>query len=270
MPPNLQFIHAARQGWQPAHRSWALALMAALAWLLVLALSGLPAAAQTAKPVGSTAASALASQLTGRATIANADSYGLSDQFEVFEDVSASLALADVLEPAVQARFKPVRAGATSTNFGLSRSAFWLRITLLPTAEAPAPWLLEVGYPPLDRLELYTPDVLAYRAGGAAPAVTPAASDALPGAATGAAAAFRRQAGGDYLPYADRIVPHRNHVLPLTLQPGTPATIYLRIMSSGTVAAPVTLWKASARWKHDQGAYSALSRAAAPFRARCA
>ncbi|MDB5965618.1 MAG: domain S-box protein, partial [Polaromonas sp.] len=172
----------------------------------------------------------------GPVPIGQADRYTLSSFFEVLEDPSDRLGLEDILRPAAQQAFRPVKPGAMATNFGLTGSAFWLRLTLAAAPDAATqaqPWLLEVAYPPLDRLELYT----SRPSGGG----------------------FDRQGGGDLLPMAARPVPHRNHVLPVTLVPGTSTTLYLRIASKGTVAAPVRLWKPAALWAHDQVEYSVLS-----------
>ncbi|WP_204303400.1 7TMR-DISMED2 domain-containing protein, partial [Stenotrophomonas maltophilia] len=46
-------------------------------------------------------------------------------------------------------------------NAGYSRSVFWLRLDLdyRPVASSdPRTWLLELAYPPLDKLDLYLPD----------------------------------------------------------------------------------------------------------------
>ncbi len=188
-----------------------------LMWLLMLVLAFVsgPALAQP-----------------GQMSIGKAGRYMLSESYTVLEDKTAQLGFEDVLQPAAQARFKPVTPGASATNFGLSRSAFWLRITLNTQPEAPASWLLEVAYPPLDEIELYVSNP----AGG-----------------------FDRQLGGDSRPFSSRIVPHRNHVLPVTLQPGKAGTLYMRVASLGTLAAPVRLWQPAALWVHDQSEYSVLS-----------
>jgi PAS domain S-box-containing protein len=164
--------------------------------------------------------------------IGNAGSYVLSRAFMVLEDPGAALTLDEVLQPAQQALFRPVAQSGSATNFGLTRSAFWLRIQLQPGAQAPAQWLLEVAYPALDQIALYAP---------------------VPGGG------FARQLGGDLQPFASRPVPHRNHVLPVTLQAGQDATLYLRVQSQGTLSAPATLWQAPALWAHDQMEYALLS-----------
>ncbi|MBA3594237.1 MAG: PAS domain S-box protein [Polaromonas sp.] len=168
----------------------------------------------------------------GALDIGNAGSYSLSRAFMVLEDPGAALTLDEVLKPALQAQFRPVVQSGSATNFGLTRSAFWLRIRLQAQPDTPAPWLLEVAYPALDQVELYQP-----AAGGG----------------------YTQQRGGDLEPFANRAVPHRNHVMPVTLQAGQAHVIYLRVQSQGTLSAPVRLWQASALWAHDQAEYALLS-----------
>ncbi len=165
-------------------------------------------------------------------SIGQQGSYTLSRAFMVLEDSSGELTLDEVLQPAQQARFNHVQQSGAATNFGLTRSAFWLRIALQAQADAPAQWLLEVAYPALDQLDLYTRN---------------------------SRGEFVRQSGGDLQLFASRVVPHRNHVLPVVLRPGGETLVYLRVQSQGTLSAPVHLWQAPALWQHDQLEYSLLS-----------
>lgn len=158
-------------------------------------------------------------------------SVALSPGFSWLEDASAELSIGDVAAQAMQERFSPLAQSGPGANFGLTGSAIWLRVNLLVQPDAPREWMLELAYPPLDRVDLYVP---------------------------GAGGAFVRQSGGDALPFASRAVQHRNHVMPVLLQPG-PATIYLRLASQGTVSAPVRLWQPAALWAHDQAEYALLS-----------
>ena len=168
---------------------------------------------------------------TGTVAIGNNGSYVLSESFTFVEDPGNQLTLEDVLRPDMQARFKSVAQGPQSTNFGGTSSAIWLRVTLQPGSDTPAQWLLEVAYPPLDQLDLYTSN----SRGG-----------------------FDRQSGGDSLPFPERPIPHRNHVKPIVLQPGVASVLYLRIASEGAVSAPTTLWQPAALWQNDQEHYAAF------------
>ena len=168
----------------------------------------------------------------GTLVIGQQGSYTLSRAFMVLEDSSGQLTLDEVLQPAQQLRFKAVAQSGSATNFGLTPSALWLRITLQAQAETPAPWLLEVAFPTLDQLDLHSSNLR----GG-----------------------FAHQRGGDLLPFASRAVPHRNHVLPVTLQPGTDTVLYLRVQSQGTLSVSARLWQPGALWQHDQLEYALLS-----------
>lgn len=168
----------------------------------------------------------------GEITIGSDGRYVLSQSFTYLEDAGGELTLADLLKPDVQARFQPVPQTGSATNFGLTSSAIWLRVNLRTERSTPADWMLELAYPPLDRLELYSPD----GKGG-----------------------FVWQVGGDLLPFADRAVVHRNHVMPVRLKPGAVNTLYLRVTSDGTVSAPVRLWQPAALWRHDQAEYATIS-----------
>ncbi|HVZ43143.1 MAG TPA: 7TM diverse intracellular signaling domain-containing protein [Ramlibacter sp.] len=175
----------------------------------------------------------LAASQPGRLAIgADADFYDLSPHFTYFEDPQGELRIGDVVQPAQQRRFVPVPYRGPGANFGLTRAAIWLRIELEAAAGIAPDWLIEVAYPPLDRVELYAP---------------------LPGGG------FTMQAGGDLLAFAHRAVPHRNHVLPVSLPAGRETTLYMRIQSEGTVSAPTRLWRPAALWKNDQATYAALS-----------
>jgi hypothetical protein len=174
----------------------------------------------------------LAAAQTASVQVGIQDRYELSRSFTFLEDPSATLTLGDILQPAAQAGFRAVPQGATSTNFGSTNSAIWLRVVLQTVPSSPRHWMFEVAYPPLDRMDLYI---------------------SSPGGQ------FIQQSGGDSLPFASRLVPHRSHIKPIELEPGSSTTVYLRIASQGSVSAPVTLWQSSALWQQDQKTYSVFS-----------
>jgi PAS domain S-box-containing protein len=177
------------------------------------------------------AGAALAQAPPGEVEVRGADRYELSKVFLFLEDKEHKLTLADVLAPDAQAKFRPVPQQGPGANFGLTSSAIWLKVTLKTLSSAPEDWMFEVAYPPLDKLELYSP-------GGSG---------------------FQKQTGGDTYPFATRAIPHRNHVLPVRLKPGQDNALYLRIESEGPVSAPATLWQPAALWQHDLATYSTLS-----------
>jgi signal transduction histidine kinase len=126
----------------------------------------------------------------------------------IFVDRGASLDYDSVL------RLEPTRfvaANADVPSFGFSRSAFWLRFEVDNRSSSSAAWLLEIGYPPLDRLDLYT--------------VTPTRG-------------LKHSMGGDTLPFHTREVPYRNVVFEVNTPPGV-HTCYLRVQTSGPVTIPM-------------------------------
>ncbi|RYX93736.1 MAG: PAS domain S-box protein [Comamonadaceae bacterium] len=198
--------------------------MRCLATVMQTLMRLLTFAACVAAPLGATA-----QDLTLK--VAGEGSYVLSRHLSWLEDKSRQLGIEDIRAAAAQARFNPVAQGGPGANFGLTTSAIWLKAGLDVDAAGAAGWLVEIAYPPLDRVDVYSQD---------------------------AAGHWVRQAGGDALPFASRAIPHRNHVMAVLLKPGA-NTLYLRIESQGTVSAPVKLWRPAALWAHDQAEYAALA-----------
>ena len=155
-------------------------------------------------------------------------SYSLAPCLEVLEDPSGTYRLEDIVSAGLASRFHPA-AGTGDVNLGYSSSAFWLRCTI--SAAAAGEWLLEIEYPSLDHVQLFTPDPK----GG-----------------------YRVDESGDQLPFSARIYPHRNFVFPVEVGKGT-TTIFLRIRSEGTLTIPATLWKPYALHQHDMDVYSILA-----------
>ena len=174
----------------------------------------------------------LAAGMQADIVISSQDRYELSRLFEYFDDASGNLSLQDILEADKDGKFKPVPKGVGATNFGATHSAIWLRLKLRVDATAPARWLVDVAYPPLDRIDLYLSDGMG---------------------------AFAHQVGGDSLPFRQREIVHHNHVKAVDFAPGQDSVLYLRVASEGTLAVPVTLWQPAALWKNDQIAYSVFS-----------
>jgi PAS domain S-box-containing protein len=204
---------------------WAIAGRACRRALLGLLMALLALLALLAQGLASGPARAQAVVLDAAPESAPLD---LTPGLRVLEDPTRQLRVADLRSPAWQARLQPVPA-STGSNFGLTRSAWWLQVTVRAAAGAPEDWLLEVAYPPLDRTEVWLP-------GSAVPL-----------------------AGGDTRPFSARLVAHRHHVFPVRLPPGEAVTLLLRVESQGAVVVPLRLWTTPALWRHDQVAYGVLS-----------
>ena len=147
-----------------------------------------------------------------------------------FEDPTGKLRIQDMADPALSAQFRAIST-AGDPNFGFSHSAYWLALPLSLAAEGPPRWLLEVGHPSLDRVDVFTPS---------------------------ANGSYREQTTGDLQPFFSRPYPHRNLVFPITLEPGQTQTVYIRVLSSGSLTVPLTLWQPAALDAHDQRTYVLL------------
>ena len=147
------------------------------------------------------------------------------------EDASGRLRIEDVADPALRARLRAVDTGGGQINFGFSRSTYWLALPVQFAADGPSLWLLEVGFPSLDHVDVFTPRTK----GG-----------------------FYKQTSGDLLPFASRPYAHRNLVFPISLDPGVTQTVYLRVASSGSLTIPLTLWQPAALHERDLKSYGLL------------
>ncbi|HWQ37157.1 MAG TPA: 7TM diverse intracellular signaling domain-containing protein [Burkholderiales bacterium] len=139
-------------------------------------------------------------------------------QVAYLEDPSGALSVAEVA--ARHAQFKP--AAGSAPNFGFTDSTYWFRIELTRGADDPTAWYLEVGYPPLDHLELY------WRAAS------------LP------AAEFERAVSGDLLPFHARSVREPQFLFPLELPAGQLREFYLKVRTVGAVTVPLRVLSADA------------------------
>ncbi len=104
-------------------------------------------------------------------------------------------------------------------NFGYTNAAVWLRGELRNGGDRADTWLLEVGYPNLDEVELW----LARRGVLSAPVVT-----------------------GDSRPFAQRPIVDRNFVFPVDLAAGETVQVLLRVRSTTSVQVPIRVWSRDA------------------------
>lgn len=121
----------------------------------------------------------------------------------------------------------PLGAGET-VNLGYRAGAAWLRVVLNAAPDAPDEWFLEIGYPSLDRVDLY-----------------------LPGPA-----GLVAQHAGDRNPLGAMTYPHHNFVFPIRLTPGAPLELLLRVQSEGNLTVPMTLWQPDALARMDRREYA--------------
>ena len=139
-------------------------------------------------------------------------SYSLARHLELLEDPSKALTISDIVSVQNKAQF--ISSTAETPSFGFTPSAVWARFTIKNSLPHSVEYFLEVKYPLLDHLDLYTPND------------------------TGT---FTVLKAGDTLPFKQRIIQHRNNIFPVRLAPGEEKTLYLRCETTSSMNLPLTL-----------------------------
>lgn len=131
------------------------------------------------------------------------------------EDTTDSLRLHDIQAMLTSARWQ--RQRVEIPNFGFGDSRIWLGLKVYNATVTPMDWLLEIGYPLLDDVQLYLLS-------------QPPAEPHL-----------TYQQFGDRLPFAQRGIMHRNFLQPLHLEPGETQLLLIAVKSSSSLQIPLQL-----------------------------
>lgn len=118
--------------------------------------------------------------------------------------------------------WQPTRQGAIYPL--TTGKALWIRFTIPPAPDAER-WYLEVPYPSVNRVTLYTPD------------------------STGQ---WTSQSAGDTIAVAEWPVPHRHPLLPVLVSAEEPRKYLLRIENPHSFSAPLTFVSESYLSRHEQ------------------
>jgi diguanylate cyclase (GGDEF)-like protein len=133
----------------------------------------------------------------------------LGTNADVLEDPTNSLTLRDVTSRPWADAFTPSKS--ENVNLGYRDSTLWIRVRVERGA-APGPWMLEVAYPMLDRVEFYSP-------GTRSPSV-----------------------GGDHTLLSQRAFGDRHFVFALEAPELGSNLYHLRVRHNGTMSVPIKVW----------------------------
>jgi diguanylate cyclase len=136
----------------------------------------------------------------------------LQSRVELLPDPVGSL---DTEQALASGQWQPNPRGTDS--LGLDAGTLWVRLRLDPGPDTPAHALLEIGYPLLDQVAL---------------TVIPERGRRI------------EYAAGDSLPFERRVLRFTNPTFPIPLD--RPATVLLRLETSGSLQFPLTLWAPAA------------------------
>lgn len=140
---------------------------------------------------------------------------GLTPYFDVLEDPSQTMTLADVQARSTAHLFRGGLGDGSSVKLGYSQSAFWLRLKLANTGGKPLARLIEVANPTFGYVAFYHPD---------------------------ASGNYYAEHTGVQLPFASRPYRHRHFVFPLTLEAHSEQVVYLRVHSITPMSVLAKLW----------------------------
>ncbi|MBC7918433.1 MAG: sensor histidine kinase [Rhodoferax sp.] len=154
----------------------------------------------------------------------------LTEYVSVLSDESQALALSDVRQADVVARFLPSTVKGSALSFGYTKSAVWLRLQLRNTSDQPLQRYLEVAYAGLSTVQMHQ-----VRADGSTVSYV-----------TGGALAFSTR------PLASRFF-----VFPLLVPAHSEQTVFLRVQSMKSMVVPVRLWEPLAYQAYERSDYMA-------------
>jgi len=154
------------------------------------------------------------------------EKFSLDQYIGIIEDRDNKLSFEDVSTAIFSNKFVPV----SGTNFGFTQSAYWVRFTLENTLPKTSDWLLEIRFPFLDNIELYSMDKNGQ---------------------------YRLRRAGRSLPFSKREIKHRNFIFNLQAYPGS-NTYYMRFKTESGMFFPMTIWRKETFVTYDHDAQYVL------------
>ncbi|WP_338844501.1 7TM diverse intracellular signaling domain-containing protein [Massilia sp. W12] len=147
----------------------------------------------------------------------------------ILEDSSARLTLHEVHDQMPAGRFRDdIRRRG---HFGISSSAWWLRLELRNNSAQTQQMMLELRYANLGLVSLYE------------------------GESTAGAEQFNSVHTGNTLPFTSRAWPNHHFIFPLKIAAHSEHTLYLRIAGADTLETPLWLWREAEFLQAEQQDY---------------
>jgi two-component sensor histidine kinase len=143
--------------------------------------------------------------------------FPLGMHLDILEDAARQWTIHDIVAEPITQLFTPSRS--RSPAFGFTLSAYWVRFSVVNPLDQDVQWWLEIAYPPMDRIDLYT---------------------------SMASGQFDFRRTGDLLPFHTREVKERNFIFQLPLPPKGQQTYYIRFETAGVMNLPLTIFSSSA------------------------
>jgi diguanylate cyclase len=140
----------------------------------------------------------------------------LGKMTDYFEDREGSLDFNDILSGNMKEGWR--KNDTENINFGYTDSAYWIRTGLINTSSQKKKFFLEIGYPPLDHVQVFLEGKNVHVTWDL----------------------------GDKRPFLDRPVDNQNFVVPVVMGPGEEMAFYARIRTTSSMQFPLTLFSTRA------------------------
>lgn len=154
----------------------------------------------------------------------------LTPYLDLLEDPGGALTLEQIRAPGLAQQFKHSNFTGEALNFGITPSAWWLRLRVSNTSDQAIERLLEVAYARLSHLSFHAPQ---------------------------GDGSYRTIETGTTAPFESRGYPHRHFVFSLRLPPQAEQTLYLRVASTTAFIVPIRLWEPAAFHADERSDYAA-------------
>jgi hypothetical protein len=143
----------------------------------------------------------------------DSDQYNLGTKVEYLIDKENRITIDNILEPENQKLF--IKNNSNIPEFGYMENPIWLKFTIQDNNTLPENWFLEIGYPLLDNIELYTKEV----------------------------ETWKMKKAGDVLPFLSREIYYRHFIFVLSFPKSQQKTYYIKITSTSAFIIPIKLYK---------------------------
>lgn len=131
--------------------------------------------------------------------------YSLGKPVQILEDPTNSLTFEQVRQAKYNQRFK--KSNSDKPNPGFNDKSYWYRFKVYNVAGEQFRWLLDIGFPGLDTIEVYQ----IHKTGEVEKVIT-----------------------GDLFPFNDRIIKQKGFLIPLHIRGGETLSIYVRVAGIST------------------------------------
>jgi signal transduction histidine kinase len=139
--------------------------------------------------------------------------HNIGEHIYIYQDETNNLKLEDILASKVQNEFK--LGSQEVPSFGIKDVTIWLKLHIKNNLGRETPFVLEIAYPTLDSIFLYTKN--------------------------DSQGNWNMEFAGDRVPFYQRIVEHRNFIFPLHLNSLETHTIYIKIKNKGSIIVPINI-----------------------------